>query len=113
MGFISSINSEIKVSAAFYSKTISVTNGVEQPESWTLSTTVDGLMWFGSQNLSLINDRLKSQVDGAIQVDYDPTIAGLDDSSKFIVDSINYMIVNVEDVGKQNEVLQILFKEDK
>ena len=112
MGFISDINTEVKSSIAFYTKAISVIAGVVQPEAWVASSIVNGLFWSGGQSLSQISDRLKTRVDGAISIDYDSTIAALDNSSKFVVDGVDYKIVNIENVGKQNEVLQILYQED-
>ena len=112
MGFISSINSETKVSAAFYSKVVSVTNGIPAGETWTTVKTVNGLMWFGAQGLGLVSDKLKTSVDGAISIDHDSTIAALPDDSRFIVDSKNYRILYPENVGNQSEVLQILFKRE-
>jgi len=112
MGFISNISTEEKSSIAFYTKTVVVTAGVEQPEAWVASLIVEGFFWTGGQSLSQISDRLKTRVDGAISIDYDSTIAALDNSSKFVVDGVDYKIVNIENVGKQNEVLQILYQED-
>jgi len=112
MGFISSIKSEAKVSAAFYSKVVSVVNGVPLPETWTLVDTITGLMTFGSKGLGLISDALRTSVEGSISIDYDSTLALLKDDSKFIVNSLNYKIIHCENVGNQNEVLQILFKRE-
>ena len=112
MGFISSISSEIKVSIAFYSKNISVTNGVVQPEAWTLVKTVEGLFWTGGKNLGFVSDKLKTQIEGAVAIDYDSTIAALGDNSKFIANSENFEILHIENVGQQNEVLQIMYKRE-
>ena len=69
-------------------------------------------MWFGLQNIGIISDKLKTQVEGAVSIDYNTTIADLDDNSKFIVNGIDYKVLYIEDVGMQHEVLQILFKRD-
>lgn len=111
MGFVSSTN-ENKVSISFYTKNVSVVNGVPQSEAWTLVKAVDGLMWNGTQNLTLTNDKLKTNVEGAISIDYDSTIAAIEDNSRFVVDSKNYRILHIDNVGMQNEVLQILWKRE-
>jgi len=113
MGFISSIQSERKVEFSFYSKTISVVNGVVQPEAGTLVKKVEGIFWTGTQNLSLVSEKLKTSVDGAVAIDYDSTIAAMSDDSWFLVDSDKYRIIHVENVGQQNEMLQILYERDK
>ena len=112
MGFISEIATEEKVSVAFYSKTVTFVDGVEQPEAWVLSTTVDCLFWTGGQGLGIVNDKLKTQVDGAISTDYNATIAALGDDSSFIANSIRYQILHIDNVGQQNEVLQIAYKRE-
>ncbi len=112
MGFISDIDTERKVSVAFYSKNVSVVNGVVQPEAWTLVDTVEGLFWTGGQGLGLVSDKLKTSVEGAISIDYDATIEAMKDNSKFIVNSNNYEILHIENVGQQNEVLQVLYKRE-
>ena len=112
MSFISSIDTENKVSISFYTQDISVVNGVPQAEAWTLVKTVNGLMWKGTQNLSLQSDKLKTNVEGAISIDYDSDIEEMADDSRFIVNSINYRIIHIDNVGMQNEVLQILYKRE-
>jgi hypothetical protein len=112
MGFISSISTEAKVTAAFYSLTVSVTEGRPGIEAWTSIKSVDGLMWFGSQGLGIVSDKLKTSVEGALSIDYDATIAALGDDSKFIVSGESFRIVHIENVGSQSEVLQILFKRE-
>jgi hypothetical protein len=112
MGFISDIETEQKSSIAFYSKTNAKVDGVIQPTTWTLVDTVEGLMWFGTQGINFISDKLKTQVDGAVSIDYDSTIAAMKDNSRLVVDSKNYEILHIENVGRQNEVLQILFKRE-
>jgi hypothetical protein len=112
MGFISSISSETKVSIAFSSKDVSVVNGVPQPEAWTPVKTVEGLFWTGAQRLGLVSDKLKTSVEGAIAIDYDATIAAMADDSRFTVNSKNYRIIHIDNVGEQNEMLQILYKRE-
>ena len=109
MGFISSIP-EKKVSITFYSKDVSVIDGVPQPESWTESETVEGLFWTGTQNLTFVSDKLKTQVEGAIAVDYNSTIAALPDDSKFTVNGKNYEIIHIDNSGEQDEALIIMYK---
>lgn len=113
MGFISSITTERKVAISFYSKTVSVVNGVVQPEAGELVKTVWGVFWTGAQNLNLVSEKLKTSVDGAIAIDYDSTIAAMSDDSWFLVDSNKYRIIHIDDVGQQNEMLQILYERDK
>ena len=110
MGFITNISSEYKIDITFYSKVISVVNGITQPESWTEIKTVKGLQWFGTQGLNLTSDKLKTNVDGAISIDYDSTIAVLTSDAKFVVDSADFEILYIENVGMQSEVLQIMYK---
>lgn len=112
MGFISNIQSEQKVSIVFYSQDISVVNGVVQPEGWTEVATVSGLFWTGSQGLSLVNDKLKTNVEGAISIDYNSTISALDDNSRFLVNGNYFRIVHIDNPGEQNEVLQIMYKRE-
>jgi hypothetical protein len=112
MGFISSIETENKISIAFYSKNISVINGIPQPEAYTLVTTVEGLIWFGTASESYISDKIKTQVEGGLQVDYDAAIAVLEDNCRIVVESVNYQVLHIENVGKQNEVLEVLFKRE-
>jgi len=112
MGFITSISTETLLSATFYTKVISVTNGIPAAETWTTGVTVDCLFWTGSSGLSLVNDKLKTMVDGAIAVDYNSTIAAMGDDNKFVIGSKNYRILHVENVGEQNEMLQIFYKRE-
>ena len=112
MGFITEICTEEKVDITFYSKTLSVINGIIQPEAYSEVKTVKGLMWFGGQGVAFISDKMKTQVDGVISIDYDSTIEALKDNSRIVVDSINYQIIHIENVGKQNEVLQIGFSKE-
>ena len=113
MGFISSIQSETKVSIVFESKNVSVVDGVEQPEAYTTVATVSGLFWTDSYRLALISDKLKTDVDGAVSIDYNSTIAALGDDSRITVNSNYYEIVHIENVGQQNIVLEIAYKRDK
>ena len=110
MGFISDIQSEQKVSITFYSKNVSVVNGVPQPEGFSKSVTVTGLFWTGTSRVSNVSDKIKTEVEGSISVDYNATIAALSDNSKFAVGSNYYQILHIDNVGQQNEVLQISYK---
>lgn len=112
MGYITSIPNETKVDITFYSMNISVVDGVPQEEAWTEIKTVKGLFWTGAQNLSLVSDKLKTSVEGAIAIDYDSTIAALNDNSRFVVNSKNYRIIHIDNPGEQNEMLQILYKRE-
>jgi len=111
MGYISSLP-ETKVSITFYSKNISVVNGVEQAEAGTEVSTVDGLFWTGSQNLNYLSDKLKTSAEGAIAIDYNSTLAALKDNSWFIVNTKKYRVLHVDNVAEQNELLVILYKRD-
>jgi hypothetical protein len=111
MGFIYDIGTENKVSAAFYTKVVSVINGIVQPEAWSLVTTVEGLLWTSGTSVSLISDRLKQNIDGVLAVDYSSTLLNLKPGDKFTVGSTDYSIITVENIGEQNEVMQIPFKE--
>ena len=112
MGFISSITTETKVDITFQSKVVSVVNGVPQPITWTTIKTVKGLFWTGSQTGNSVSDKVKTEVEGAIAIDYDATIAALDDTSRFVVNSENYEIIHIDNVGQQNEMLQIMYKRE-
>ena len=112
MGFISDIDSEDKVSIDFQSKGVSLVNGVPGPIAFTSVKKVDGLMWFGGSSVSFISDKLKTQVDGVVSIDYDSTIAALGDNCRIVANSINYEVLYIENVGNQNEVLEVPFRRE-
>jgi len=112
MGFITEMDTEDLVTAAFTSLTTVYTDGVPQPKSWTTAKSIDGLMWEGQKGTGVVSDKIKSEVEGVLATDYDSTIAALGDNSKFIVSSVTYKVLHIENVGRQNEVLQIYYKRD-
>lgn len=112
MGFVTSIMTEQQISIAFYSQDQSVVNGVIQPQEWTLVDTVPGLLWTGASGLGIVSDKLKTQVEGAVAIDYNVSILAMKDDSRFVVGGENYRIIHIEDVGHQNEMLQIYYKRE-
>ena len=113
MGFIDDIAlTEATVSGTFYSKKFSVVNGVPQPESFTEVATHSGLFWQSGAVIQALADTLRTSVDAVFCMNYDATIAALDAESRLSIDSKNYRILNVENIGNQNEALQIPVKKE-
>lgn len=112
MGFISDITTEKKVSVAIYSKTVSVINGVVQPEAYTLVSTVDSLFWTSGKSVSFYSDKLGTKVDAVAAIDYLAAIAVLKDNTRLVAGDLNYQILHIEDVGQQNEMIEIPVKRE-
>jgi hypothetical protein len=112
MSFITGIDSEEKVSAAFYSKDVNVVNGVPQAETYTLVATVSCLQWFGTRSVGFVSDKIKTQVESILATDYDASIAAIKDNSRVTISGENYQVLTIENVGMQNEVLQVYLKRE-
>ena len=114
MGFISDISTEVKTSISFYSKGQTVTNGQIQPASYSLvGAAVDGLFWTGGKSVTFYSDKLKTRVDAVVAVDYLAAFAAIKDDGRVVANGLNYQILHIENVGQQNEVLEVPIQREK
>ena len=111
MGFINELfATEESVSAKFYSRADTSTAGMRADPTYTLLMTKDVLFWQGSAADSIVSDRIRADVSGVIVIDYEDYTSTVDDIDKVTIDSVDYSIIHVENIGNQNVVLQIPVK---
>lgn len=111
MGYISKFKAD-KVFIEFYSQTLSYIKGVKQPETWSLVTSVSGIQWTSGASVTLTSDRLKTDIAGIVAIDYNATIDTMKNDSRIKIGDTYYRIVDIDNIAKQNKVIQVSYKEE-
>ena len=108
MGFISDMSdSNNLVEAKFYNKLRSASSGqISETYSTSADLTVDVLFWTGRAAERLVSDKFKSEVAAVLNMDY-ADYTTLYPGTKVTINSIDYSIISIENIGMQNEVIQI------
>jgi hypothetical protein len=116
MSFVSSIPVE-KVSISIFNYTVTDNGYGSTSESYSSTadyTNVEAVMYEGSQAERVVSEKIKTDVYGVVLIDWfsgwETTIYEKD---KLTVGGNDYSIISIEDIGHQNEVLQIAVKEFK
>ena len=110
MGFIDDIDIK-KTSASFYNKTITITNGVpDEDYNITADLTVSGVFWVGSAADRLVSDKIRPDVSGVFVFNYSDYSTTINENAKCTINGVDYSVIYAEDVGMQNEIIQVPLK---
>jgi hypothetical protein len=116
MSFVSTIPLN-KVSIGVYNYTLtddgygSTTPGYSASADYTND---EAIMYEGSQAERVVSEKIKTEVYAVILIDwFSSWKTTIYEKDKLTVNNNNYSIISIEDIGHQNEVLQIAIKEFK
>lgn len=112
MTFITELfDTENPVSVDFRNLTVTNTNGeIASSYSGTTDLTIDALFWTGSAVDRVVSERDRANVDAVIVFDYSLYTATIGEDAKAIINSTDYSVIFVDNVGSQNEVIQVNLK---
>lgn len=113
MGFVNSMFSNNNaVNAVFYGRTEPAKNadGTRGAPTYGAILTVDALFWEGSAADTVVSDRIRADVSAVIALDYYDYTVDVADVDKVTIEGIDYSVIHVDNVARQNKVIQIALK---
>ena len=99
-----------KVTANFYNKVETISNGEVSFSYPALTLSVEALFWAGSFVDKYVSERFRADVTGIIVIDYDDYSYTVGEDAIVTIDNTDYSIVYVDNVANQNKVIQIPVK---
>jgi hypothetical protein len=111
-GFISSMfGTEDSIEAKFYRKIKTFVNGkVTYTYLIDPDATINCLFWTGSSADSIVSERYRVDVQAVLVMDYNTYIQDITEESKVMIDGKDYSVIYIENIGNQNQVIQIPLK---
>lgn len=103
LGYFAADTKKATVTRPTYTKV----NGKMIPGDYTAIGTYDVLYWKGSMAEAFVSEKFKAQTDAAISVDTSANIKRMD---KVTVNSIEYQVIDVDDVGLAGEHKHVALK---
>lgn len=114
MGFLDDIFLSNKtVSADFRNKIITVDDYGSVTEGYSLTTdlTVNGILWVGSTADKVVSEKIRPDVSAVFVFNYSDYSTTIVDNAKVIINSKDYSVIYMDNVGNQNEIIQVPLKE--
>jgi len=110
MSFLDDFNTENKYTATFekYSETYS--NNILTGKTWSSVGTAECLLWNTATAKTTVSEKYRQIVEAIAVFNYSDITFTIPDSGRVTINSKVYSIAISENIGEQNEVIQVLLK---
>lgn len=98
------------ITAEYENKTDTVVDGMITGETWTLSGSIEALIYRGALAEKLVSEKLRPDVSAVILVKPDDYPSELTKDSRILIESIYYSVIYADNIAEQDKVIMIPLK---
>ena len=98
------------ITAEYENKTDTFVDGMITGETWTLSGSIEALIYRGALAEKLVSEKLRPDVSAVILVKPEDYPAELTKDSRVLIESIYYSVICADNIAEQDKVVMIPLK---